>query len=123
MADNGVPYVSASDAARVPYPYVYVNADGTVRELHTEEREYLETPFEGGDGGRPYVKANFDSKDGWGEIKGFCRRSSIPAHLPIAEAPKENPNKPVTIEDMIEMCNRYKQSKVPSQRPWWKFWA
>jgi hypothetical protein len=25
------------------YPYVYVNADGTARELHPSEQKYLET--------------------------------------------------------------------------------
>src|ERR1700683_5388526 len=28
-----------------PYPYLFVNADGSARELHPKEREHLETPF------------------------------------------------------------------------------
>jgi hypothetical protein len=35
-----------------PYPYVYVNADGTARELHASEQKYLEAEFKGGDGAR-----------------------------------------------------------------------
>jgi hypothetical protein len=38
------------------YPYVYVNADGTARELHPSEQKYLETEFKGGGGAAPYVK-------------------------------------------------------------------
>ena len=30
-----------------PYPYVYVLADGSARELHENERKYLETEFSG----------------------------------------------------------------------------
>ena len=29
-----------------PYPFVFVEDDGSVRELHAAERLYLETPFE-----------------------------------------------------------------------------
>ena len=29
------------------YPYVYVNADGTARELHPSEQKYLETRVQG----------------------------------------------------------------------------
>jgi hypothetical protein len=28
-----------------PHPYVYVNADGTARELRASEQKYLETEF------------------------------------------------------------------------------
>src|SRR5215469_2917651 len=42
-----------------PYPYVYVNVDGSARELHPDERDYLETPFSPGDGARPYVKGSY----------------------------------------------------------------
>ena len=35
------------------YPYVYVNADGTARELHPGERAYLEAEYQGGGGRRP----------------------------------------------------------------------
>jgi len=38
------------------YPYIYVNADGTARELHAGERAYLEMEFKGGDGAMPYIK-------------------------------------------------------------------
>jgi preprotein translocase subunit SecD len=36
-----------------PHPYVYVNAEGTARELHANERQYLETEFRPGDGAQP----------------------------------------------------------------------
>ena len=85
------PIVSAAEAAQSPYPFVRVNDDGTVRELHEAERRYLEEPFFPWDGGRPYFKFAFDSRDGWGSIAGFCRRSFIPAHLPIAPAPAKDP--------------------------------
>jgi hypothetical protein len=49
-----------------PYPYVYVNADGTARELHANEQKYLETDFKGGDGAAPYVKSSYQERDGWG---------------------------------------------------------
>lgn len=68
------------------FPFVYINQNGTARELTAEERAYLETDFAGGDGGRPYIKSNYKSKDGWGSISGFIERVKVPAHVRI-EAP------------------------------------
>ena len=92
------PVVSAGEARQSPYPYVYVNHDGTVRELHETERGYLEEPFSPFDGGRPYVKTSFDDRDGWGSIKGFCHRSHVPPQLPVAAAPAADPNPPMSAE-------------------------
>jgi hypothetical protein len=39
------------------YPYVFINADGSARELHAEERAYLETEFKGGDGAAPWLRS------------------------------------------------------------------
>jgi hypothetical protein len=98
--------VSPSEAAQVPYPYVYVNPDGTVRDLHPRERQYLETPFNPFDGARPYVKPSYDARDGWGDIKGFCPRSAIPDQLHVSETPAEDPTRPFTVEDVIELVKR-----------------
>jgi hypothetical protein len=83
--------VSASDAVKTPYPFVYVNSDGSVRELHAKEKTYLETPFEPFDGGRPYVKHKYDGKNGWGDTKGYCARSAIPTNLTVIAAPADDP--------------------------------
>jgi len=49
--------------AAEPYPYIYVNADGTARELHAGERAYLETEFKGGDGAMPYIKDSYEERN------------------------------------------------------------
>jgi len=85
-----------------PYPYVYVNADGSARELHPDERDYLESALQPGDGGRPYVKRNYSQKNGWGEVAGFLRRSHLPNEIVIQVAPAENPSKPLTRSDQIQ---------------------
>jgi len=65
------------------YPYVYVNDDGSVRELSPDEKDYLETPFHPADSGRPYIKSNYKAKDGWGSISGFCSRTVLPKHIKV----------------------------------------
>jgi hypothetical protein len=87
-----IPFVSQAEAARQPYPYIFVNEDGTVRELHSGERTYLETPFSPFDGARPYVKLDYKARDGWGSIKGYLRRSALPVGFSIAAAPANDPN-------------------------------
>jgi hypothetical protein len=84
--------VDTAAASLEPYPYVFVEDDGSVRELHSEERKYLETPFSPFDGGRPYIKEDYQSRDGWKSIKGFCPRVKIPDGVRIAAAPDKNPN-------------------------------
>lgn len=101
--------VDSAAALQKPYPYVFVNKDGSVRELHPEERKYLETPFPPFDGGRPYVKMDYESRDGWKSVEGFCLRSKIPKGLVIADAPNNNPRPPmsqVSKADLIESLQR-----------------
>jgi hypothetical protein len=84
-----------------PYPYIYVNADGTARELHTSERAYLETEFKGGDSAMPYIKDSYEGRNGWGEISGYLKRAALPSGMPVADAPAEGPNKPMSIDEFI----------------------
>jgi len=93
--------VSPADALLEPYPYVYVNEDSSIRELHSSEKQFLQTPFMGSDGARPYVKPDYQSCNGWGSIAGFCPRSGIPGHLPISAAPLADPNPPRGKADQI----------------------
>ena len=85
----------------MPYPYVYVLADGSARELHANERKYLETEFSGGDGNMPYIKDSYEERNGWGEIKGFLKRAQLPLGTRIAAAPAEDPSKPMNREEYI----------------------
>ena len=74
-----------SNSARIDSvgEFVYVNQDGSVRELALDEREYLSESFHPGDGGRPYIKSSYGSVDGWGSPSGFLRRRMVPANITI----------------------------------------
>ena len=63
--------------------FVYVNQDGSVRELSPDERAYLSQDFAPGDGGRPYIKASYDSTDGWGSVSGFLPRREVPRQVTV----------------------------------------
>jgi hypothetical protein len=89
-----------------PYPYVYINADGTARELHAGERVYLETEFKGGDGAAPYVKDRYDERNGWGELNGYLAREALPAGTPVGDAPAEDPRRPLSPKDYIALMRR-----------------
>jgi hypothetical protein len=67
------------------YPIVYVEKNGAVRELTTAEREHVETPFRGDDGGRPYVMREY-VRPAWWRLRrdwGFCPRELIPKDVPV----------------------------------------
>jgi hypothetical protein len=124
--------VSEAEAAALPYPIVYVYQDGTIRELHQTEKQYLETAFSPGDGGRPAVKDTLAQLNGWGDIQGFCLRSGIPANFTILPAPINVPTpEPMTRERTIELCNKtgFTYHEMPNgtvnlkrKRKWWKIW-
>jgi hypothetical protein len=84
-----------------PYPYIYVNADGTARELHANERQYLETEFRPGDGAAPYVKGSYAQRNGWGDLAGYLERSSLPHGTQIHDAPAEDPHRSRTKEEQM----------------------
>ena len=69
--------------------FVYVNQDGSIRELSQDEREYLSQDFYPSDSGRPYIKSSYDSQDGWGSISGFLPRTRVPPGVVVEPV---NPN-------------------------------
>lgn len=85
------PIVSADEAKSNPYPYVYVNEDGSVRELHASERAELEKPYSPLDGGQPYVKYTYEQRNGMKRLEGFCPRSKIAKNIRILPPPQEDP--------------------------------
>jgi len=68
------------------FKFVYVNQDGSVREVSPGEQAYLSEKFSGGDGGRPYIKFRYESADGWGSRSGFIERRRVPARVAILPA-------------------------------------
>lgn len=67
------------------FEYVYVNDDGTVRELTDAEKRRLSTEFERGDSRRPYVKLRYESRDDLGRLRGFLKRRQLPVGVPVDE--------------------------------------
>jgi hypothetical protein len=82
------------------YPYIYINADGTARELHAGERAWLETEYKGGDGAMPYIKDSYEERNGWSELNGYLKRAALPAGTPIGDAPAEDPRRPMSHEEL-----------------------
>lgn len=70
--------------ATLPRPgsdYVYVEDDGSVRDLDPDEVEYLETDFLPNDGGRPYIKGRYRDKTPDGRLGGYLPRRKVPRRL------------------------------------------
>ena len=84
------------------YPYVYVEPDGSARELHAAERVYLETEFAGGDGNMPSVKDSYEERNGWGKPNGYLARVLLPPGIAVAAAPAEDPLRPLSRTEEIE---------------------
>jgi len=73
-----IKYSIARDPADARERFVWVSDDGSARELSAEECVFLATPFEGADGGRPYVKESYCSLTPDGRMLGFLELRRLP---------------------------------------------
>lgn len=62
---------------------VYINNDGSARELTDAEKKYVDTEFAPFDGARPYIKSHYWKRNGWGELRGYLQRNEVPDGIPI----------------------------------------
>jgi hypothetical protein len=67
----------------IGFEYVYVELDGSVRELNEDEVEYLTTDFIPSDGNRPYIKYRYKELTPDGKIYGFIKRNRVPKRIEI----------------------------------------
>lgn len=68
------------------FDFVYVEDDGSARALDVEERAYLQTEFKGGDGGRPYIKSNYEAVTPDNRLSGFLLRRQLPQEIRVKPA-------------------------------------
>jgi hypothetical protein len=64
------------------FDFVYIEKDGSVRELTGDEEDYLNQPFFPGDRNRPQVKKTYEDRID-NDISGFILRERIPPHIKI----------------------------------------
>jgi uncharacterized protein YndB with AHSA1/START domain len=65
---------AAADPDEARDRFVYMDDDGSTRELTPDESEYLATAFHPVDGNRPYIKASAASRTPDGRLRGFLLR-------------------------------------------------
>ena len=65
------------------FPYVYIEEDGSARELSQDERDYLQEEFEPGDGARPYIKGNYEERTPDNRMSGFLLRRQLPENIVV----------------------------------------
>lgn len=64
--------------------YVYINQDGTARELYPDERAYLAEKFHPADGARPNIKGTYRDGEAWGDKSGFLLRRRLPSAVTVS---------------------------------------
>ncbi len=70
---------------------IYVNDDGSARELTDVEKEYVDTDFLPFDGARPYMKSRYEQRTPSGALRGYLQRSLLPPDVPVKPAPPPEP--------------------------------
>ena len=66
---------------------VYIDNDGSARELTAAEKKYVDTEFSPFDGARPHIKQHYLERNAWGELRGFLEKSEVPDSVPVNPAP------------------------------------
>ena len=93
---------------------VYINEDGSARELTEAEKKYVDTEFSPLDGARPYIKTRYEQHNGWGNLGGFLQRKDVPVGVPINLAPSETASQqqtPQTVVDSIsELIRKHRRN-------------
>jgi hypothetical protein len=82
--------------------YVYVEGDGSARELELFEIDYLNTKFNEADGARPYIKNSYVALTPDGRISGFLPRKDLAAGVRVKSAlegtvPVENADQAIAV--------------------------
>lgn len=65
------------------FRYVYVEDDGSVREVSKEDKDYLTQQFHPTDGARPYIKSSYKQRTPDGRLSGFIDRHKVPKKINI----------------------------------------
>jgi hypothetical protein len=82
---------------------IWINADGSARELTDDEKKYVDTEFSPFDGARPHIKSHYEQRNGWGELSGYLQRKELPDGMPVHPAPPATPQPkaPEAVADSI----------------------
>ena len=76
----------ASTAADAHTRFVYVEDDGSARELSHHQCAYLATAFEPFDGGRPYIKESYNARTPDKRLRGYLERRKLPRRIRVLPA-------------------------------------
>jgi hypothetical protein len=69
------------------FDYVYIDEDGSARELNAEEEEYVTTAIFPNDDADLYIKTQYDSLTPEGRFGGYLRRRELPPWISVDRAP------------------------------------
>ena len=70
---------------------ILVEYDGTAYELTEDDKAYVDAEFAGADSGRPYIKDEYDERNGWGLLNGYLPRSKLPKGISVRPASERPP--------------------------------
>jgi hypothetical protein len=87
-------FVPSPASAAVPNAgdvLVWINADGSARELTEAEKKHVASEFSPFDGARPYIKSRYEERNGWGKLSGYLPRNEVPDGVAIKPAPADRP--------------------------------
>jgi hypothetical protein len=71
------------------FDYVYVDDDGSARELNAEEDEFVTTALLPDDEVHFYIKPRYESLSPDGRLRGYLRRNQLPRKISVGPPPSD----------------------------------
>jgi hypothetical protein len=110
----------ADGSAKPSEALVFIEADGSARELTETEKRYVDNEFSPFDGARPYIKARYDQRNGWGELGGYLHRKEVPDAVAVGPAPPDIPSPQRTprtsADSILELIRKHRPDAVSKIR-------
>jgi hypothetical protein len=72
------------------FDYVYVDDDGSARELNAEEDEFVTTTLFPDDQAQFFIKPRYESLGPDGRLRGYLRRRQLPKNASVGPPPSDN---------------------------------
>ena len=93
---------------------IWIEEDGSARELTDAEKRHVDAEYSPFDGARPYVKTRHDQVNTLGDLSGYLQRTALPSGVSVGPAPAA-PSSPMTPEDvaadLLKLIERFERRR------------
>jgi hypothetical protein len=85
---------------------VWIEADGSARELTERQKKHVDAEYSPFDGARPFIKTSYEQVNALGDRSGYVARTALPAGIVVGPAPAEKASPMTPAEAAADILDR-----------------